>query len=77
MIAALSAVFLGAVGLWSMRSGREFVLVARTEGADIPHLIRALENMRKLFSLQYLLAWVALILLIGAIVFGYFVDQAH
>ena len=77
VVAGLSALFLAAVGFWSMRSGREFLLVARTEGADIPHLMRALENLRKLFSLQYTLAWIALLLLVVAIVFGFFIDPAR
>ncbi|QDV36571.1 hypothetical protein [Tautonia plasticadhaerens] len=77
VVSILSALFLGAVGFWSMRSGREFVLVSRTEGADIPHLMRALQNLRRLFGLQYVLAWIGLILLVVAILFGYFVDQAH
>jgi hypothetical protein len=77
IVAVLSALFLGAVGVWLMRSGREFLLVSRTEGADIPHLMRALENLRRLFALQYNLAWFGLFLLVLAIIFGVFVDQAH
>lgn len=77
VVSILSALFLGAVGIWSMRSGREFLLVSRTEGADIPHLMRALQNLRRLFGLQYALAWFGLILLVIAVVFGFFVDQAH
>lgn len=77
LVAALSALFLVAVGFWSMRSGREFLLVAQTEGADIPHLMRALENLRRLVSLQYNLAWFGLILLVLLIVFGFFIDPAH
>ncbi|WP_152054088.1 hypothetical protein [Tautonia marina] len=77
LVAALSALFLVAVGFWSVRSGREFLLVAQTEGADIPHLMRALENLRRLVSLQYNLAWFGLILLVLLIVFGFFIDPAH
>ncbi|MEW4569801.1 hypothetical protein AB1L88_18205 [Tautonia sp. JC769] len=77
LVAAFSALFLVAIGFWSMRSGREFLLVAQTEGADIPHLIRALENLRRLVSLQYNLAWFGLLLLVLLIVFGFFIDPAH
>ncbi|RUL88579.1 hypothetical protein [Tautonia sociabilis] len=77
IVAVLTALFLAAVGFWSMRSGREFLLVARTEGADIPHLMSALQNLRRLFGLQYHLAWFGLVLLVVALVFGFFIDQAH
>ena len=77
LVAAFSALFLVAIGFWSMRSGREFLLVAQTEGADIPHLVRALENLRRLVSLQYNLAWFGLILLVLVVVFGFFIDPAH
>jgi len=77
IISVLTALFLGAVGIWLMRSGREFLLVSRTEGADIPHLMRALQNLQRLFALQYNLAWFGLFLLVVAIVFGVFVDQAR
>lgn len=77
LVTLLTALFLAAVGFWSMRSGRQFLFVAQTEGADIPHLMRALENLRRIVSLQYNLAWIGLVLLIVAMVFGYFIDPAH
>lgn len=77
LVALLTALFLAAVGFWSMRSGRQFLFVARTEGADIPHLMRALEHLRRIVSLQYNLAWIGLVLLIISMVFGFFIDPAH
>ena len=77
IVAALTALILAAVGFWSMRAGREFLFVSQTEGADILHLMRALENLRRLFTLQYNFAWFGLILLVIAIVFGFLIDPAN
>ena len=76
IVSALSALVLIATGYWSTRGGREFLLVRQTEGADITHLMRALENLRRLYGLQYAIGWVALFLAVAAIIFGFFADRA-
>jgi len=49
------------VGIWTHRAGREFRHVAETQGKDISHLMRALENLLKLYTLLYLLFFIALV----------------
>jgi hypothetical protein len=50
------------VGLWTQRASVSFKNVVYTEGRDISHLISALEDLRKLYSLQFWLLILALIL---------------
>jgi hypothetical protein len=49
------------VGIWTHRGGREFLDVARTEGKDITHLMSALANLRRFYTLLYLLFFIALV----------------
>src|SRR5208337_3816647 len=49
------------VGIWTHRAGREFRRVAETQGKDISHLMGALENLLKLYTLLYLLFFIALV----------------
>jgi hypothetical protein len=56
----LSLLFI-VVGIWTHRAGREFRSVAETQGRDISHLMTALSNLLKLYTLLYLLFFVALI----------------
>ena len=49
------------VGIWTHRAGREFRIVADTHGKDISHLMGALENLLKLYTLLYLLFFIALV----------------
>jgi hypothetical protein len=48
-------------GIWTHRAGREFRSVAETQGKDISHLMVALANLLKLYTLIYLLFFVALV----------------
>jgi hypothetical protein len=49
------------VGIWTHRAGREFRSVAETEGKDISHLMGAIENLLKLYTLLYILFFIALV----------------
>jgi hypothetical protein len=49
------------VGIWTHRAGHEFRSVAKTQGKDISHLMGALENLLKLYTLLYLLFFIALV----------------
>ena len=49
------------VGIWTHRAGREFRIVAGTHGKDISHLMGALENLLKLYTLLYLLFFIGLV----------------
>jgi hypothetical protein len=49
------------VGIWTHRGGKEFLKVAETEGNDVSHLMVALANLLKFYTLLYLLFFVALV----------------
>jgi hypothetical protein len=49
------------VGLWTQRASVSFKGVVYTEGNDISHLIAALEDLRKLYSLQFWLLIIGLV----------------
>jgi hypothetical protein len=62
------------VGLWTQRASMSFKNVVQTEGDDITHLMDALDDLRKLYSLQYwLLVLGVLLALLGllAVYLGY------
>jgi len=50
------------VGLWTQRASMSFKSVVQTEGQDITHLMDALDDLRKLYSLQYWLLILGLVL---------------
>jgi hypothetical protein len=50
------------VGLWTQRASVSLKSVVYTEGHDISHLIAALEDLRKLYSLQFWLLIMGLVL---------------
>ena len=53
------------VGLWTQCASVSFKHVVYTEGNDISHLISALEDLRKLYSLQF---WLLILALVFAVV---------
>jgi hypothetical protein len=62
------------VGLWTQRASVSFRSVVDTEGHDISHLMKALDDLRKLYSLQFWLVILGLVLAIAglcAIYLGY------
>jgi hypothetical protein len=61
------------VGLWTQRASVSLKSVVYTEGNDISHLIAALEDLRKLYSLQFWLLIIALmfvVLSLALVIFG-------
>ncbi len=61
------AAYFVAVGLWSVRAARELEKVVTTEGEDIPHLMRAMGEIKKLYTLHFWLIVVYLLLVVLAI----------
>src|SRR4051812_49140386 len=47
------------LGLWTERSARSFRFVATTQGHDIRHLMHALNDLRRLFTLQFWICFAA------------------
>jgi hypothetical protein len=61
----ISGTFFCVVGLWTQRASVSLKSVVYTEGNDISHLISALEDLRKLYSLQF---WLLILALVVAMV---------
>jgi len=49
----ISGTFTCVVGIWTQRASVSFKNVVHTEGHDISHLMRALEDLRKFYSLLF------------------------
>jgi hypothetical protein len=52
------------IGAWTRSAGGGFHRIVTTQGADIPHLMAALQDLRKLYTLQYWLVVLAIVLLV-------------
>lgn len=63
-IAIAVGVFYLLVALWTRSAGGSFRDVVDTQGADVSHLMNALESLRKLYTLTFWLAIVAIALLV-------------
>ncbi len=50
------------IGIWTNRAASSFLQVAQTRGNDIDNLMEALKQLRRLYSLQYWLLIVALVI---------------
>lgn len=56
------------IGIWTAKAASSFQLIVKTQGGDIENLINALGELRKLYTLQYWLFIIALVLVVVAIV---------
>jgi hypothetical protein len=59
------------VGLWTQRASMSFKNVVQTEGRDITHLMDALDDLRKLYTLQYWLLVLGLLLALAGLLAVY------
>jgi hypothetical protein len=50
------------IGIWTNRAASSFLQVTQTRGNDIDNLMEALKQLRRLYSLQYWLLIVALVI---------------
>jgi hypothetical protein len=69
-ILLIDAVLFLAIGFWTRGAAVQFNQVAATTGTDIQHLMGALEELRRIYSLQKVLIVVALALLAVAVAIG-------
>ncbi len=53
-IMAVSAIIFLAMAVWTNRSSAGFAEVVATQGSDVDHLMSALDNLRKMYSLMSL-----------------------
>ena len=60
------------VGVWTIHAAHSFRQVVDTPGRDIPHLMKALSSLRKLYTLMFWLLIAALAFMILAIAAGVF-----
>lgn len=56
------------VGIWTKQAATSFQLIVNTQGGDIQNLMGALGELRKLYTLQYWIFLIAVVLVIIAIV---------
>lgn len=63
LLAVQAGIVLGFTGFWSVRAATELSRVATTDGADMTHLMSALEEIRKLYELQFWIFLAAALLL--------------
>ncbi len=52
------------IGIWTQRAADSFRNVVYTQGKDITHLMAALDDLRKLYTLQF---WLCVIGLVGTV----------
>ena len=60
------------IGIWTRSAGGSFSLIVETAGSDIPHLMDAVESLRKLYTLQFWLMIVGLVIAVLAIITSLF-----
>ena len=60
------------IGIWTKKAAQAFDNVVKTEGSDISNLMAALGELRKLYTLQYWVIMIALVVVGLAIVVGVF-----
>lgn len=58
------------IGIWTIHAAQSFKLVIDTKGRDIPHLMDALTDLRKLYTLMFWLLVSALVFVLLAIAAG-------
>ena len=56
------------IGIWTTKAASSFQLIVKTQGSDIENLMTALGELRKLYTLQYWVFILALILVVIGIV---------
>ncbi len=64
----IQGIFLLLIGIWTRNAAIAFKRVVNTTGRDVENLLAALRELRKLYTLQYWLAIVILVLLAIALV---------
>jgi hypothetical protein len=56
------------IGIWTLTAGKSFRMVVDTKGQDIPHLMNALDSLRKLYTLTFWILIIGLVFMVIAIV---------
>lgn len=56
------------IGIWTLTAAKSFKLVVDTKGHDVPHLMNALNSLRKLYTMIFWILIIALVFMVIAIV---------
>ena len=56
------------IGIWTLNAGKSFRLVVDTKGQDIPHLMNAINALRKLYTMMFWILIIGLVFMVLAIV---------
>jgi hypothetical protein len=56
------------LGLWTQRASMSFKSIVETQGNDVSHLLHALEDLKRLYSLQFWLCVLTLAIAVVALV---------
>ena len=56
------------IGIWTLNAAKSFKLVVDTKGHDVPHLMNALNSLRKLYTMIFWILIIALVFMVIAIV---------
>jgi hypothetical protein len=58
------------IGIWTIGAANAFKKIVDTEASDISHLMNALNELKKLYTLQYVLSIIAIVFMGIAILTG-------
>lgn len=61
----LTGTYSALLGIWTQRASTAFKSIVDTQGKDVTHLLEALEDLKRLYTLQY---WLCVLTLVVAIV---------
>jgi hypothetical protein len=64
----LSGALYSVIGIWTHRASVSFRKIAETRGKDISHLLHAIHDLRKLYSLQFWICVLSLIVAVASLV---------
>ncbi len=64
----VSGIFYAVIGIWTHRASISFQDMVETKGHDISHLMHALDDLRKLYTFQYWLCFLALVISLGVLI---------
>jgi hypothetical protein len=66
----LQTILLVIIGVWVNSASASFRKIVKTAGEDIPHLMSALDSLRKLYKLQFILLTAVVLLFIATLGMG-------
>jgi hypothetical protein len=56
------------IGIWTLNAGKSFRLIIDTKGQDIPHLMNALNALKKLYTMMFWILIIGLAFMVIAII---------